>query len=388
MFFSSKDSHQNPDDIFADTRMSFGDHIEELRKHLLKAVYGLLVVMLGGFVLDAVGEALGTEYIGLGRPMLKVIVAPAEAQVRAFYAKRNERIADKLPEPSIRTRPEVAAILSKKMKDSGLEAMSTEEKELLRNAPLAMPVTVPVETFVKAFGFKPVDPNQTEIEIEMQVYPAQMSYLANRGEVLLGNKQYITTLSVQEAFVVYFKVALLCSVVLASPWILFQMWSFVAAGLYPHERAYVYKFLWPSVGLFLTGVLLCQFVVLPGAVKALIGFNTWVELDPDLRLNEWLGFALLLPLVFGISFQTPLVMFFLNRLGLFSGADYWKKWRYAVFILSVFSAIITPTPDVVTMLYLFVPMFGLYVLGVLICMYFPPRWQTHPNVMDETQVAV
>lgn len=386
MFFTSKDTHQNPDDIFADTRMSFGDHIEELRKHLLKAVYGLLIVLLGGFVLDAVGEALGTEYIGLGRPMLKVIVAPAEEQVRAFYAKRNEQVSDKLPQAYLRTSPEEAAVLSKKLKDEGLTSLSTEEREKLRNAPVTMPVVVSVDSFAKTFGLKPVDPNQTEMEIEMQVYPAQLNYLANRGEVLLGNKQYITTLSVQEAFVVYFKVALLCSVVLASPWILFQMWSFVAAGLYPHERAYVYKFLWPSVGLFLAGVLLCQFVVLPGAVKALIGFNTWVELDPDLRLNEWLGFALLLPLVFGVSFQTPLVMFFLNRIGMFGWEDYWARWRGAVMILAFFSALITPTPDMVTMLYLFIPMFGLYMIGVLVCKYFPPAHEE--AYADEEQVAV
>jgi len=142
------------------------------------------------------------------------------------------------------------------------------------------------------------------------------------------------------------------------------------------------------VGLFLAGAALCQFVVLPGAVKALLGFNSYVDLDPDLRLNEWLGFAIMLPLVFGISFQTPLVMFFLNRMGLFTAQAYWQKWRYAVFIMLLFSAIITPTPDVVTMMYLFVPMFGLYVMGVLICYYFPPRWQTHPYVMDETQVGV
>ena len=160
------------------------------------------------------------------------------------------------------------------------------------------------------------------------------------------------------------------------------------AGLYPHEKKHIHLYLPVSVGLFLAGAMLCQFVVLPGAVKALLGFNSYVDLDPDLRLNEWLGFAIMLPLVFGVSFQTPLVMFFLNRIGLFTAEMYWRKWRYAVFILAAFSAVITPTPDAVTMLYLFVPMFGLYVIGVLVCYYFPPRWQTHPVVVDETQVAV
>ena len=93
-------------------------------------------------------------------------------------------------------------------------------------------------------------------------------------------------------------------------------------------------------------------------------------------------------LVFGVSFQTPLVMFFLNRIGMFTAEMYWRKWRYAVFVIAVFSAVITPTPDAVTMLYLFVPMFGLYVFGVLVCYYFPPHWQTHPVVIDETQIAV
>ena len=118
-------------------------------------------------------------------------------------------------------------------------------------------------------------------------------------------------------------------------------------------------------------MLLCQFVVLPGAVKALLKFNEWLGFDPDIRLNEWLGLAIILPLVFGISFQTPLVMIFLNRIGMFTAQDYLTKWRHACIILAVFAALITPTPDVVTMLYLFLPMFGLYLLGIVICHYFP-----------------
>ena len=86
---------------------------------------------------------------------------------------------------------------------------------------------------------------------------------------------------------------------------------------------------WPSVILFFSGVLLCQFWVLPGAVKALLKFNEFLGFDPDIRLNEWLGLAIILPLVFGLSFQTPLVMIFLNRIGVFSAKDYAAKWRYA-----------------------------------------------------------
>ena len=90
--------------------------------------------------------------------------------------------------------------------------------------------------------------------------------MSDTGQALTEGKQYLTTLSAQEAFVVYFKVSILCGIVLASPFIFYQFWAFVGAGLYPHEKKYVHIYLPFSVGLFLTGVLLCQFVVLPGAV--------------------------------------------------------------------------------------------------------------------------
>jgi sec-independent protein translocase protein TatC len=386
MLFAPK-NQQYPDDIFAESRMSFGDHIEELRKHLIRAIVGLLVVLIGGFVLDGVGDAMGWPNFGVGKPMMKVIVGPVEDQARAFYAKRNQETLPKLTEIARhRTDPERARELYAKLHDKGWTALSTTEREELRAAPVPMPVYIPVEPLIPVFG-TPKDPTIKEVKVEMLVYPAFINYQNNVGETSLENRRYLTSLSVQEPFVVYFKVSLLCGVVLASPWIAFQIWSFVAAGLYPHERAYVYKFLWPSVGLFLAGVALCQFVVLPGAVKALLGFNSWLDVDPDLRLNEWLGFALILPIVFGVSFQTPLVMFFLNRIGMFGWEDYWSKWRYAVIILAVFAAIITPTPDAVTMLYLFVPMFGLYLLGIAVCRFFPPSHE-EAYAEEEEQVAV
>ncbi len=388
LFSSRRDAVESPDDIFAETRMSFGDHIEELRKYLLRAIYGLLVVLVGGFVLDTVGEYLESDYIGLGRPMLQVIVYPAESQVRAFYARRNEKALKKLTaiQSDVTEVERIKRKLDRNEQDTSV--LTSEELATMRGAPLEMPVLIPVKAFEDAFGITAKNPAQTDIEVKMKVYPSHVNFLSNRGETLLENRNFMRTQSPQEAMVVYFKVAILCSAVLASPWIFYQIWAFVAAGLYPKERAYVYKFLAPSIGLFLTGVLLCQFVVLPGAVKALIAFNNWIELDPDLRLNEWLGFALMLPIVFGISFQTPLVMFFMNRIGLFGWEDYWAKWRYAVIILALFSAIITPTPDAITMMYLFIPMFGLYMIGVAVCRIFPPQHEIDDAAELAEQVAV
>jgi sec-independent protein translocase protein TatC len=118
------------------------------------------------------------------------------------------------------------------------------------------------------------------------------------------------------------KVAIVTGFVIGSPWIFWQIWMFIAAGLYPHEKRLVNVYLPVSLGLFFLGVIICQFGVMPEAIKALLWFNEFLDFEPDLRLNEWLGFAIMMPLVFGLSFQTPLVMLFLERVGILSIEQY------------------------------------------------------------------
>ena len=379
-------THDPDDDIFKDSRMSFGDHIEELRYRLLNAVKALFFCVIISVGLDWIGKGMDNPYIGVGRPAMKMIVEPVETQARNYFANKLPGFFKNLPtEP---TDPAEVERIRKKLADNEgmLSTLNSDERRKLIAAPRDFPILLPVEPLAKALGVEQKNKEITPIPITIQVYPAHLNAYSLEGEGLLETKRYLTTLSAQESLVVYFKVVLLCSVILASPLIFYQIWAFVAAGMYPNEKSYVYKYLPFSLGLFFIGIVLCQFVVLPGAVKALIGFNDWVDTDPDLRLNEWLSFAILLPLVFGASFQTPLVMFFLNRIGMFSWEDYWAKWRYAIIVLAFFSALITPTPDAVTMLYLFVPMIALYMLGVALCRFFPPSHETLDE--DDSEIAV
>jgi sec-independent protein translocase protein TatC len=171
---------------------------------------------------------------------------------------------------------------------------------------------------------------------------------------------------ITEPLVVYFKVAFLCGAVLASPWVLYQLWTFVAAGLYPHERRWVWTYLPASLALFLGGAAFCQFVVLPAGVACLLGYGDWLGVDPELRLGGWLNFALLLPLAFGLSFQTPLAMLFLHRAGAVDAGAFGRHRRAALLGLAVLAAVVTP-PDAVNMLALAVPLWGLYELGIFLC---------------------
>jgi sec-independent protein translocase protein TatC len=119
-------------------------------------------------------------------------------------------------------------------------------------------------------------------------------------------------------------------------------------------------------------------MVIPKAIQALLWFNEWLHLEPDLRLNEWLSFALLLPLVFGLSFQTPMVMLFLAKLGILDADAFRRKRRIAWFAMAIFAAIFTPA-DILSMLLMWVPMVGLYEMGILMVQY-----ATKPSEYDES----
>lgn len=378
-----------PDDIFKESRMSFGDHLDELRTRMLRALKYFTLFLVFGLCLDGLGYLLHNPKIGIGRPMMAIITDPVEEQVRDFYNRRNEKKKDELLNKFAPTPEDEAAAIKEKLKrnDNDLSSLTSEEKQKLLGIAVEVPLAMSTASLAPAFG-TPRPDAPAELNLKVKMYPAYISYLSNSGEAALGTKHYLSTMSFQEAFIVYFKVAMLCSVVLGCPFILYQFWAFVGAGLYPHEKRYVYLFFGPSVGLFVFGCVLCQFLVLPGAIKALLGFNNWLELDADIRLSEWLGLAVLLPLIFGVSFQTPLVMVFLNRIGMFTAKDYLAKWRYACFIIVLFAAIVTPTPDVITMAYLFIPMFGLYLAGILVCYWFPPASETQAEVEASEEVAV
>ena len=157
--------------------------------------------------------------------------------------------------------------------------------------------------------------------------------------------------------------------ILFSPLIFWELWSFVAAGLYPHERRYVYIFLPFSVVLFVSGALLAFFAAFPPVLRFLFGFNEWLGFQPETRISEWLSLVLFLPLAFGVGFQLPLVMLFINRIGLVSVSAYWRSWRVAVLVIFILAPILNPSPDPYSMMLMAAPMTLLYFGGILLCQY-------------------
>jgi sec-independent protein translocase protein TatC len=320
-----------PEDPFADTRMSLGDHIEELRTRLWLALLGFFAALVAGFFLSPA--------------VLRFIAAPVDGALARFHQRRTERLVQRLAEGDPRLR----------------DANGPREVEFL----------LPAHRLAELLGLPARQGSSEWTALPVRVRPLDWALLTGEAARLVNRPPSLMSLTVTEPFAVYFKVSAYCGVVLASPWIFFQLWMFVAAGLYPHEKRLVHVNLPLSIGLFLGGVALCEFIVLPAGVDYLMSFNDWLGYEPELRLSDWLGFALLMPLVFGIAFQTPLVMVFLERIGLFDVETYRRNRRLAIFLLAAAAAIFSVTPDYYSMLALSVPLWGLYEVGILLCLWRP-----------------
>lgn len=173
-----------------------------------------------------------------------------------------------------------------------------------------------------------------------------------------------------DGFFIWLKAGLVTGACLSFPWVFYCIWTFVAEGLYPSERKYVHYFLPISIGLFVAGVLMAYLFVFEPVLNFLFSFNAQMGIAPEMRINDWLSFVLMLPLGFGIAFQLPLVMLFLNRINVFSIDAYLEKWRIAVMCIFVLSMFLTPA-DPMSMVLLAVPLTMLYFLGVVMCRYMP-----------------
>ena len=151
-------------------------------------------------------------------------------------------------------------------------------------------------------------------------------------------------------------------VVLAAPVVLYQVWLFIAPGLYKHERKAVVSFVFSSFFLFVAGISFGYFVMLPYMLTFLTGFQG--PFRPLISINEYFDFILIVLLGLGIIFELPVLIFFLALFNIVTPKFLWKNLRYAILIIAVVAAIVTPTPDATTMLVFMAPMVGLYFLGI------------------------
>jgi sec-independent protein translocase protein TatC len=296
--------------------MSLGDHLEELRIRMFLALAGILVGLL--------------ICLFFGKYIIRVIESPYH---RAMKEARESRKED-TPEPE----GELATI-----------TISIDHK-----APLSS--LKPGDSFQAYIKVSETDPDLVAGEDSKEVTLTD-SAPDGRG---------LQTIQPAEGFVTYIKICLMFGLLLTSPWVFWQVWSFVSAGLYQHEKKFVHVVSPISAILFVTGALFFLLGVAPLAMSFFIKFNKVLMLESHWTFQSYVNMILMLTFVFGAAFQMPIAIVFAERMGLVSIETLVNGRKYVIVALTIIAAMATP-PDVISQISLFVPMYALFEGGIIAC---------------------
>lgn len=337
-------------DLFDDSTMSFGEHLEELRKRLILALLGLTVgVILSLFFSDR---------------LMKTMEIPVKNALARYY-----RILNGEQETGFDFWSLVSGKPSKPKEVQPSPAAPADAVEVLK------PVEVQIDVHELFDGLRKIQPsipkppeNAPPLRLTLQISEKVLQKVMPLPPTALT----LVALTAEEAFMVYLKVAVVAGLIISSPWVFYQLWLFVAAGLYPHERKYVYIYMPMSLVLFFGGAIFCFFAVVPFVLNFLFDFNIWLDISIQPRLTEYVSFIVILPVMFGVSFQLPMVMLFLERISVFNVAAYRDKRRLAILAIAFLSMVLTPS-DPVSMMLMMIPLCLLYEFGILLCLWQPAQ---------------
>jgi sec-independent protein translocase protein TatC len=309
-----------------DCTMSLGDHLEELRARLILATLGLLVGMIVSLI--------------FGTQILKFIEIPYEMAVRG-------RI-------------------------KGTDVPQIQKEMLSFVGTFFDTLTQQLATDPNTAAAVKLDPKQVEVlrKVSAQAIQAwvEQTHGGTAGKPLPFDWQ-LRSMAPAEAFLAYMKVSLISGLILTAPWVFYQIWAFVAAGLYPMERRYVYRAVPFSAALFIVGALFFLFVIAYYTLAFFLRFGDAVSIASTWTVQKYISFVTILMLVFGVAFQTPIAVFILVRTGLVSIATLRRQRKYVILGLAFLSAVATPSPDPFSMCALLIPLYGLYELGIVLAIF-------------------
>jgi sec-independent protein translocase protein TatC len=343
-------------------QMSFLDHLDELRSRLIRSVVFILVIFMGcWFVSDRI-------YNFLAVPVQNALAEAQRKQVSIGGMTGNETI---LPLSSLKDGdrgryvfaeetkigtsliPTGTSVQAKVAKDSqGQIGLFTDEPLYAGNTVIPKGVRLPFD-----FNAKP------------EARPGQ------------DDKLIVTT--AMEPFSLYVKVSLYTAVALAVPFLLWQIWAFVAPGLYPHERGYVTPFIGLSTISFVLGAAFAYYILFPPAARYLLGLGSDFRLM--LKADDYFDFIILVMLAMGVVFQMPAITYVLARIGIVSAGFLIRVWKTALIAILASAAILSPTSDIPNMLLFAAPMILLYMISIFIAWLFgKKRVKTEANDNDAT----
>ncbi|MCI0336438.1 MAG: twin-arginine translocase subunit TatC [Acidobacteria bacterium] len=342
-------------------QMSFLDHLDELRKRLIYSVASIGVAFVLCFSFS--------EYIFkfLSIPVIKQLqIANSKQQVA--YGQFN---LDQLQEGEV------------------IDYTFTQES-VVNGVKIALGTTVPVKKISKA--------NKPELVlvrpwgVGRNLLPPETSIhkILEEGESKIlyddiNNQLVVST--VTSPFMIYMLVSLYAGIALAIPFLFYQVWAFVSPGLYKHEKRYIVPVLVMATVFFALGATFAYRIAFPAACSYLLGWATAGGFRTLLNAEDYMNFIIIIMLGLGIVFQIPTIAFILGRIGLLTPRMMLRSWRYAVVVIAIISALLTPTPDAFNMIMFAAPMIGLYFLSIGIVWFFgkPRHREEEVNALVETK---
>ena len=328
-------------------QMSFLDHLDELRKRLVNSVVIILIAFLICFyfsdkifsflavpVNKALGEAQRTEIAVQGKTGEEKIVSLTEANIGDKGRYIFEKNAD-----FGGTRISIGASVN-----AIVENDNQGKKSLFTDEPI--------------FADGAILPKGLRLAVDLN---------APKSEELKADERLIVTTAI-ESFTLLVTVSLYSAIAFSIPLLLWQLWGFIAPALYKHERKYVTPFILLSSISFVLGAAFGYYILFPPAVKYLLGLGSNFNLM--LRATDYFDFITIIMLAMGVIFQMPAISYVLARIGIITAGFLVKSWKFAIVIILIIAAIVSPTPDALNMMLFATPMMILYVVSIFVAWFF------------------
>ncbi|HEY0082006.1 MAG TPA: twin-arginine translocase subunit TatC [Pyrinomonadaceae bacterium] len=351
---ASGDTEGDEQDSSLGGQMSFLDHLDELRRRLVRSIVFIVVVFMAcWFVSDYI-------YNFLARP---VLAALADAQRR------------QLPLGGITGNEAALPLSSARENDVGRYVFADMTKLGASVIPVGTSVAARVVRDAGGqlglFTDEPIYAGATIIPKGVRL-PFDLNA---RPEALPGMDDRLVVNTALEPFSLYVKVSLYTAVCLSVPFLLWQIWAFVAPGLYPHERGYAVPFVILSSLFFVGGAAFAYYIIFPPAARYLLGLGQDFRLL--LKANDYFDFIIFIMLGMGLIFQMPAVTYILARIGVVTAWLLVRIWKTSLIVIFIAAAVISPTSDVLNMMLFAAPMLVLYVISIFVAYIFGrPRTTT------------
>ncbi len=327
--------------------MSFLDHLEELRRRITRSVIFVFVAfLLCWFVSDYIYSFLS----------LPIRHALADAQVRPLPlggVTGNEAIA---PLSSLNEGDVTRYVFS--------EATKLGSSVIPLGASVAARVGKDSNGNIGLFTAEPLVTGAAVIPVGVRL-PVDFNA---KFDAMFGRDGKLIVTSVMESFSLYVKVSLYAAICLSIPFLLFQIWAFIAPGLYPHERGYAVPFIILSSVSFVLGAAFAYYVIFPPAAAYLLGLGQDFQLL--LKATDYFDFIILVMLAMGVVFQMPAVTYILARIGIVTAGFLIRIWKTSLIVIMLAAALLSPTSDVLNMLLFAAPMLVLYVVSIFVAWVF------------------